>query len=261
LALIFSKYYSFFDEKNDKEIHTLLVKSLQYIIPIIEKNGNDEFLYGFIFKVEYIEVFAKNLSWREVSGLLVLLKDSNLFVNKDFLEKMLVIGNKFITYENYQISSNAVKLLAKVYKYSKKQEREKIFLQFEKDLLESTSHYQRRLFMDFISECFDLFSFSYIKESKLFEMYLSMFSDNSMTSRVLEILPKIYPLLDRDSKLSVSKAIDTIKASSSNISELNNFERWQNSFIKDPNSSKKILEHDKFKYSDEEKQNAADIGI
>jgi hypothetical protein len=157
----------------------LLVKSLQYIIPIIERNGNDEFLYGFIFKVEYLELFSKNLTWREISGLLVLLKESNLFDNKDFLDKMLILSTKYMGYENYQINSMAVRLLAKVCKYSKKQEKEKIFTQLEKDLLKN-SFYQRRLFFDFITECVDLFSLHYLKENKIFEIFLNMFKDDSL---------------------------------------------------------------------------------
>jgi hypothetical protein len=56
------------------------------------------------------------------------------------------------------------------------------------------------------------------------------------------------------------KSIENVKDSNLHLSELNDFERWQNIYVSDPISFTYVLEKDKIKYNEEVKQNAIDIG-
>jgi hypothetical protein len=196
---------------DDQSILTDVLRNIKYILPIIAIPGNEEHLYGFIFKIDNIDL--KNTSWRDSVNFIKLLRDTeSLFLNKDFNDKTLQLAFKLIPIDNYQIASEAVKLLVISLKYSRKQEKENIFRNITKDIYTNSSFYIRKQSVNFFTECVEQFSLNYLVENRLYELTLKLLTDETcIVISLFKVFTNIYPLLELREKKQLSIRLDNLR--------------------------------------------------
>lgn len=122
------------------------------------------------------------------------------------------------------IINTALKVLCIILKFSEK--KEEIISSLDSILLNNnSSFYIKRYYLSFLDFCFKIFSFSFLKEYKLFEKYLLFFDYNSLLANLsLKMLKPLVPIIfasdDQNLKFKVLNNLETVKIKYFNDLEL-----------------------------------------
>jgi hypothetical protein len=106
--------------------------------------------------------------------------------------------------ENYQIQSETIRLCVRLMKYAKENDREEILNFVYKTYFESNNFYNRRLYLTFVEECFEVFSICYLKEKGVISYMIKFLknpNDKFLIGKTLEFLKICFPLINKDDKL------------------------------------------------------------
>lgn len=206
------------------EYITAVLKNLKRIFEYQISIDNDEFFLNFIKNFDTIQNELYQIKvWRLLSDALnaieLILENLHKYMNsnlstssnvnninnnnniaEDFSAKILNFIKFFINYDNYQIQTIAIGLLAKNLKYCRN--KEEIIAYTKTEFFDVKSFYKRRLYIIFFHKLLKIFSINYLKEIGILENIFDFFDDTSINiCQMISILPDFYPLISDMSDL------------------------------------------------------------
>jgi hypothetical protein len=130
--------------------------------------------------------------------------------NDEFLNKIFTFAKKFLKYENYELQCNSIELIAVILKYSKTQEE---VLQYIDEEILSQNFYNKRLYINFLKKCLDIFSITFIQENGILEKVLKLFEEGNifLIIEILNLLPTLYILLPELKKNCINELVLKLK--------------------------------------------------
>ena len=163
--------------------------------------------------------------------------------------------------ENLQIKTDALKLLAKILRYSPKSQKDEIIKYCETELVNTKNFYLKRQYFIFFEECLDLFSFTNLREKKIIDHLFKIINENNtiILNKFLKIIPRLYIYSTDDSKLKnvINSKIEYcrkyLNKDALTVENIIKFDKWHENFLKnyDIEENKKLLNLDKLKYDQE----------
>jgi hypothetical protein len=203
LNILFSNF-----ENWDKIITNLIFKNLNKIFLIQKKIENDEFFLAVITKFPKIEEnFFKISDWRIQKDVIASFYNvfecfyKNFSTGEDFSQKLTNFITKNIFTDNYQIQTEALKLLSKKLKFCRNKDEVVKFTEY--DILASKSFYKRRLYFIFFECCLEIFSSKFMKEIGIIDNLLKFFDDKNPIhiSKLISIIKNFMPIFYDDSRI------------------------------------------------------------
>ncbi len=189
-----------------------------------------------------------------------------MYLEEDFINKIFAFNQYYMKKENLQIKTQAIKLLVKIMREGSKQIREEIIKLTETEILNVKNFYVKRQYFIFFEECMEVFSFTFIKEKKIFDNFFRLVQENNLIflNKFLTIVPRFYHLIHEDSKLKtqVLSKVDSCKKNTGKdilmVQNVKRFESWLENFMKnyDPDENCNYLKIDRVRYEKENKLNS-----
>jgi hypothetical protein len=194
-----------------------------------------------------------------------------LFLEDEFVNKVYAFTLPYLKNDNLQIIQEAIKLLVKILREGPKYIKDEILKYTETEILGSKNYFVKRKYLNFFEECLEVFSFTFIKEKRIFENIVKLLSANQilLLNKFLKLIPKFYHLIVSDSKLKsfVTSKIDNCRKFLINdlytVENVSNIDNWLENFTKnyDPEENIRLLKLDKIKFDKETKMNFKDLNV
>jgi hypothetical protein len=173
---------------------------------------NDSFaikqpFFGCIYELS--KILSQSV-WRVLIIILEKIKKCEfLFQSADFTSKIFIFITRIIKDENLNIPSHQalIENFPFLIKYGLKSEKDEISRILLREIIESNSFYERRLFFPYFQSALKVFSISFLIHNHTIENFLKLLDDNKLIqAKCIGTLKDFYPLLVNDTKIKLHLA-------------------------------------------------------
>jgi len=213
---IFEKLFSYFQSDIFTNIRFSVIKNLSFIMKEEETLRNIEFYLLFQNTLNSLDSFViMKDNWRLTSCFIKGLNSVDFVykTNNEFTESIMEIFKKYIINDNYQIRLEVIKLGVRLLNSKIK---DQVINLINDEFYKSTSFYKKRFFFNFVEECINNFSVTFLIKNSIIDNLINFMDSKVYISDIIKILPKIVPIIITHEELykKLNKKIDSFNEKS-----------------------------------------------